>query len=268
MNITIAGVAGRMGQMLAKAVLAHPDANLFGATLCQDDPNCNLDVASLIGGKETGIIMNDNPLKTIPGSDVVIDFTTPDASLDHTRICANSQIAYVCGTTGFSEAQSRELDMCQHHIPFLRSANFSLGVNLLLNLVEKAANALPDDYDIEVLEMHHNQKIDAPSGTALALGKACAKGKGKNHDEIMAPPYFESQQKREAGKIGYAVLRGGTVIGEHQVIFAGTDERIIFDHRAQSKELFAKGAVHGALWLCQQKAGLYSMQDVLDLSNL
>ncbi|MCH9845213.1 MAG: 4-hydroxy-tetrahydrodipicolinate reductase [Alphaproteobacteria bacterium] len=273
MNITITGAGGRMGQMLLRAVINHPEATLFGATLRPENALIDKDVSTLIGGTNIGITLSGEPLKIIPDSDVVIDFTLPDAAINHVRICANSETAYVCGTTGFSEKQSRELDMCGHYIPVLRAANFSLGVNLLLGMVKQAAQILPDDYDIEITEMHHRQKLDAPSGTALALGEACALGKigadnTQNLADMMLPPHDGlSTSERAKGKIGYATLRGGTVVGEHQVIFAGTDERIIFDHRAQSKEIFAKGAVHGALWLGKQKAGLYSMLDVLNLAS-
>ncbi len=274
MNITITGAGGRMGKMLLRSVINHPEATLFGATLRPDNALIGKDVSAIISGDKIGITLSGEPLKIIPDSDVVIDFTLPDAAINHARICANSETAYVCGTTGFSEQQSRELDMCAHYIPVLRAANFSLGVNLLLGLVKQAAQILPDDYDIEITEMHHRQKLDAPSGTALALGEACALGKiekigadSHNIADMMLPPHDGlSTSERAKGKIGYATLRGGTVVGEHQVIFAGTDERIIFDHRAQSKEIFAKGAVHGALWLGKQKAGLYSMLDVLNLA--
>ncbi len=271
MNITITGAGGRMGQMLLHATINNPDVKLFGATLRPNHALIGKDVSAIIGGDKIGVTLSGEPLKIIPDSDVVIDFTLPDAAINHARICANSETAYVCGTTGFSQQQSRELDMCGNYIPVLRAANFSLGVNLLLGLVKQAAQILPDDYDIEITEMHHRQKLDAPSGTALALGEACASGKGakspQDINDMMLPPHDGlSTNERAKGKIGYATLRGGTVVGEHQVIFAGSDERIIFDHRAQSKEIFAKGAVHGALWLGKQQAGLYSMLDVLNLA--
>ncbi len=270
MKITITGASGTMGRMLLKTVIAHPDAILHGATIHPNEPLAGTDAGRLIGADDTGILLTSDPLAAIADADAVIDFTAPDASLEHARICANSDVAYILGTTGFTPEQSQQIDLCQHHIPLLRAANFSLGVNLLLNLAQQMAETLPIDYDIEILEMHHNRKVDAPSGTALALGTACAKGRGA-HDltaqqAMMLPPHHDTSDKRAAGKIGYATLRGGTVIGDHEVIFAGTDERITIGHQAQSKEIFAKGAVHAALWLKGKPAGNYSMQDVLRLS--
>ena len=262
-KVTIAGATGKMGQELIKLIHAHPDTQLHGGITIADDALNGADSSTIHGGAKTGIILTDNALDAIHGADIVIDFTTPVASLAHARIAASDNIAFVCGTTGFSAEQDALFAHCYAHSAILRAANFSLGVNLLLRAAQQIAANLPDDFDIEILEMHHNQKIDAPSGTALALGKACAAGRGVNHDDAKLPPYDGIGSPRPKGKIGYACLRGGTVAGEHQVIFAGQDEKIILEHQANSRIIFAKGALHGALWLYDKKSGLYSMQDVL-----
>ncbi len=267
MKITIAGAVGRMGQELLKLIHNHPDPNvsLYGATVANDDPHIGLDSSTIHGGKETGILLSNDPIRIIMHSDVVIDFTQPKAALENAQLCASANVAYICGTTGFTAKQDQLLQHCYTHIPVLRAANFSLGINLMLSLARQAAAKLPELYDIEILEMHHNQKVDAPSGTALALGEACANGRGILHDSAKTPPYYGIGTPRETGKIGYATLRGGTIAGEHQVIFAGIDERLILEHRASSRTIFAQGALHGALWLYQKPAGLYSMADLLEV---
>ena len=193
----------------------------------------------------------------------MIDFTTPVASLEHARIAASDNIAFVCGTTGFSAAQDTLFAHCYAHSAILRAANFSLGVNLLLRAAEQIAANLPDDFDIEILEMHHNQKLMPPLARHWRWARRARQGAVSIMMTQNSPPYDGIGNPRPKGKIGYACLRGGTVAGEHQVIFAGQDEKIILEHQASSRIIFAKGALHGALWLYDKKPGLYSMQDVL-----
>tara|TARA_R110001606_G_scaffold359994_5_gene512156 strand:+ start:44315 stop:45019 length:705 start_codon:yes stop_codon:yes gene_type:complete len=197
--------------------------------------------------------------------DVIIDFSTPDASIELARACAaRGGPALVIGSTGFSETQEVELAAAAASVAIVRSGNFSLGVNVLIGLVEQAALRLDaQDWDIEVLEAHHRRKVDAPSGTALMLGEAAAAGRGGDLSSLKSPPYDGLTGEREAGRIGFATLRAGGIVGEHTVLFASEDEVVTLSHKAIDRSLFARGAVAAAAWVRRRKPGLYDMQDVL-----
>jgi 4-hydroxy-tetrahydrodipicolinate reductase len=196
---------------------------------------------------------------------VVIDFTIAPASMDILKACVKHKVIHVIGTTGFSREQEAEIDKASHLIPIVKSGNYSLGVNVLSVLVEKAAAILGEEFDIEILEMHHKKKVDAPSGTAMLLGHAAAAGRNVSiHDKAVYTREGHTGARND-GDIGFATLRGGTVIGDHDVIFAGSSERLVLSHKAESREMFARGALKAALWAKGKPEGLYSMREVLGL---
>jgi 4-hydroxy-tetrahydrodipicolinate reductase len=265
LNIVVVGAGGRMGGALIREIAGRADCALFGATERKGAAQLGQDAGTLAGLPPLGIVLTDDPLPLIAKADALIDFTTPAATLAHATFTAQARIVHVIGTTGFSPADEEKLAAAARHATMVRSGNFSLGVNLLAALTRKAAAILGPDFDIEILEMHHRHKVDAPSGTALLLGKAAAEG--RDIDLKAHAVYAREGQTgaRKAGSIGFATLRGGSVVGEHSVIFAAEQERIVLTHSAESRAIFARGAVHAALWARGKKPGLYSMADVLKL---
>ena len=236
MKVGVTGYKGRMGQLLVQEIEKADDLEFSG-----------------------GVDQGDDALALFQKSDAIIDFTIPEATVHHSVLAAENGTALIVGTTGLNDAQEEVLHNEAKKTPILYAANMSLGVNMLMALVEQAAARLGVDWDIEVFETHHNQKIDSPSGTALALGKSAQKGRGGGE--------FVTNRtgKRNQGDIGYAVQRGGDVVGEHDVTFFSQGERITLGHKATDRSLFAKGAIHGTRWIKDKPAGLYTMQDVLDL---
>lgn len=259
MKIGITGSMGRMGQEVLKQ-LADSEHTIAGIIEKADSP---LIGSSVELGKGINFTVKDDSLALFEQAEVVIDFSTASASVQYAQMAAQKHKALVIGTTGFSEAQIKILETCAEKTPLLRASNLSLGVNILLSLVEKTAQIL-SDFDIEILEIHHNQKADAPSGTALSLGEAAARGRNQALKNVITP--VDRNGVRSKGSIGFAVLRGGDVAGEHDVIFAGQDERLILSHKASSRTIFAKGAIKAAEWLYDKPAGLYNMRDVLGLN--
>lgn len=265
MRLVIVGAGGRMGRVLTRVVTETEGAEVVAAVDREGTDVLGQDAGVLAGVGELGVQVTDDPLTAFAKADGVLDFTAPAASLWFAELAAQARIVHVVGTTGWAEGEDEPLHAAARHARIIKSGNMSLGVNLLAALVSQAAAALDSDFDIEVLEMHHKHKVDAPSGTALLLGEAAAKGRGidlsahsvRSRDGIMDP--------RKAGDIGFATLRGGSVIGEHSVIFAGEGERIELTHRSEDRQLFARGAVKAALWGFDQKPGFYSMTDVLGL---
>lgn len=267
LNIVVVGADGRMGRMLVAEIAATEGCRLSGATDREGSPAIGQDPGVLAGVGETGLKIIDDPAPAIAEADVVIDFTSPAATVNHARLCAQAGAALVAGTTGMSHSDEEALYLAARHIPVIYAANYSVGITLLMNLVEKAAATLRDDYDIEVLEMHHRHKVDAPSGTALALGKAAARGRKANHDAVKQAVRDGHTGARPKGEIGYATLRGGDVVGEHDVIFAAEGERLILGHKASARRVFAGGAVRAALWTKGKHPGVYDMNDVLGLKD-
>jgi len=266
MKIGIVGCAGRMGRMLVATVLETAGADLAGGTEQPGSEAIGQDVAVLAGGDTTGLAVGDDPAALFQQSDVVIDFTAPAATVAHAAMAAETGTALVAGTTGLASEDDAALAQAAERTVILRAANFSIGVNLMLGLTEQVAGLLGDDYDIEIVEMHHRHKVDAPSGTALAIGEAAAKGRGVNLEDVSERVRDGITGARRAGDIGFATLRGGDVTGEHSAIFATDGERIEITHKAANRGLFAKGAIRAALWTAGQPAGLYSMRDVLGFS--
>ncbi len=267
MRLVIVGAGGRMGRALTRAVTETAGAEVVAAVEREGSELLGKDAGELAGTGVLNVPLTDDPLTAFARADGVLDFTAPTASLWFAELAAQARIVHVIGTTGWGEGEDTPLHAAARHARIIKSGNMSLGVNLLASLVRKAAAALDADFDIEILEMHHKHKVDAPSGTALMLGQAAAEGRGidlsahsvRSRDGIMEP--------RRPGDIGFATMRGGSVIGEHTVVFAGEGERIELTHSALDRQLFARGAVKAALWGFDQKPGLYSMADVLGLNT-
>jgi 4-hydroxy-tetrahydrodipicolinate reductase len=266
MNLVVVGAGGRMGQTLVRTISATLGVRVSGALEREGSDVLGKDVGELAGVGSLGVAITDDPLPVFAKADGVLDFTVPSATVVFAGYAAQARIAHIIGTTGCAPEDDAKITAASRHTAIVKSGNMSLGVNLLAVLVEQAAKALPaNEFDIEVLEMHHRQKVDAPSGTAFLLGKAAADGREialaensvRQRDGLTGP--------RKAGTIGFATLRGGSVIGEHSVILAGGGERIVLSHHAEDRSLFANGAIRAALWAREAKPGLYSMRDVLGL---
>jgi len=264
-RLGIFGAGGRMGRMLIKTATETAGLQVVGAAERRGSSSVGLDAGTLAGLAALDVAVSDEPKAALSG-DVAIDFTLPEATLEHVRLAVETGTAMVIGTTGLNAEQDAELIEAAKRIPIVYAPNMSVGVNLLLALVEKVAAALgPDAWDIEVVEMHHNRKVDAPSGTALGLGRAAAAGRQRPFDEVAVLSREGHTGARTPGEIGFATLRGGTVVGDHTVIFAGEDERIEITHKAASREIFSAGAIRAATWVAGKPAGLYGMPDVLGL---
>jgi 4-hydroxy-tetrahydrodipicolinate reductase len=263
MRLVVVGAAGRMGQMLVKTIAATEGAVLSAALERPGSTALGRDAGELAGLESLGVPVTDDPLAALLKADGVIDFSAPAVTVEIAALAAQARIIHVVGTTGMGAEDLTKLEAAARHAVIIRSGNMSLGVNLLAGLVEKVARTLGIDWDVEILEMHHRMKVDAPSGTALLLGEAAAKGR----DIALAEHSVRSRDghtgARKAGDIGFATLRGGTVVGDHSVIFAGAGERIELVHRAEDRGIFARGAVQAALWGQGRNPGLYSMADVL-----
>lgn len=264
MKIGIVGAAGRMGRMLVTAVMNTDGASLAGGTEIAGSPFIGKSVITCENEEtESHPLIIDSPRALFEACDVVIDFSAPVATVAHAALAAETNTALIIGTTGLDAAQQASVNAAGSQTALVQAANYSVGVNLLLGLVEQASRILPDAYDIEVLEMHHHHKVDAPSGTALALGHAAAAGRNVNLDDVADKVRDGITGERKQGDIGFATLRGGDVVGDHTVMYAGPGERIEISHKAASREIFASGAVRAAIWACTQKPGVYSMKDVL-----
>jgi 4-hydroxy-tetrahydrodipicolinate reductase len=265
-RLAVAGAAGRMGKALIRSIVDTKGAILTGALDAQGNPDIGKDAGLLAGLSPLNVRLSDDAAAVLAVSDVLIDFTKPKVSVELAALCAEKGIAQVIGTTGCGPDDETAIAAAAGKIAILKSGNMSLGVALLNVLVKKAAQALPD-FDIEILEMHHNKKADAPSGTALMLGQAAAAGRTISLKDHMVRGRDGITGPRKAGDIGFASLRGGTVVGEHQVLFAGPGERVMLSHSAEDRSILANGAVKAALWLKDRKPGLYGIADVLGFAD-
>src|SRR5690554_3576193 len=267
MGLVVVGAGGRMGQNLIRTIYEMEGVQLAGAVERSGSTALGRDAGELAGLGSLGVTITDNPLAAFAKADGVLDFTAPAASIDFAGYAAQARIVHVIGTTGFSEEDEAKIAAAARHATIVKSGNMSLGVNLLATLMKQAAKALSaDDFDIEVLEMHHRHKVDAPSGTALLLGQAAADGREINLGDNSVRVRDGHTGPRESGSIGFATLRGGSVVGDHSIILAGSGERIVLSHHAEDRSIFARGAVKAALWAHGRKPGLYSMLDVLGLA--
>jgi 4-hydroxy-tetrahydrodipicolinate reductase len=264
-QIAIVGASGRMGQMLIKAVNDSDRAVLSGVTERAGHAWVGQDLGVCMGGAATGVLVSDDPLEVFAKTQAVIDFTSPDASVAHAALAAQARAVHVIGTTGFDADHLAKLSAASRHCAIVRAGNMSLGVNLLVQLTKKVAQALDEDFDIEIVEAHHRHKVDAPSGTALMLGEAAAVGRGVSLVDVADRGRDDITGARKRGDIGFAAIRGGDVVGEHDVIFAADGERIVLRHLATDRQIFARGALKAALWGQGKAPGEYDMMDVLGL---
>ena len=264
LRIVVAGASGRMGRALVREISQGEGVTLVGALEAEGHPDLGQDAGALAGLQANGIKLTADPLPLIAHAQGVIDFTRPMVSTMLADLSAQARIVHVIGTTGFSAADERRIEAAARHAAIIKSGNMSLGVTLLAALVAQAARALPN-YDLEILEMHHKLKVDAPSGTALLLGQAAAAARGVNLERHAVRGREGNEGARADGSIGFASLRGGSVVGEHEVILAGAGERLTLSHSAEDRSIFARGAVAAARWGHGKKPGLYSMKDVLGL---
>ena len=265
MKIAVMGAAGRMGRELLRAIAATPGCEISGGTEPPGSPSVGQDLGELAGLGKLGTAVSSDAAAVIAASDAIIDFTGPSATVAFARLAASAGKIHVIGTTGFSAADETAIKDASKAATIIKSGNMSLGVNVLTALTKRVAAALGEDYDIEIIEMHHRAKVDAPSGTALMLGQAAADGRGISLAEKSVRSRDGHTGARKAGDIGFATLRGGSVVGEHTVMFAGNGERIEITHIATDRGIFARGAVKAALWGKGRAPGLYAMTDVLGI---
>jgi 4-hydroxy-tetrahydrodipicolinate reductase len=268
MKIGILGAAGRMGQMIAKEILSQQYNAVIGAAVEHDKSwALGKGIGEIVGGGtgSANLKVTSDKLHAFQTCDVMIDFTNPEATLEHAALADQYQKRLVVGTTGLTAVEEAALHVASKKTAVFYTANMSIGVNILMALVEQVAQKLNDDFDIEIFEAHHRHKVDAPSGTALGLGNAAAKGRGIKLNDAMIPARFGNTGERIKGSIGMSVFRGGDVIGDHTVTFAGMGERLELTHKASDRAIFAKGAVKAALWLHAKPPALYSMRDLLEL---
>ena len=266
-GLAVTGASGRMGQMLINTVTASDRATLMGALEVPGHPWIGQDLGAAMGGAPLGIKVSDDPLEVIAKAHGILDFTAPAATVEYAGLAAQARCVHVIGTTGMTDDDLKKIKAAARHATIVRAGNMSLGVNLLVQLTRQVAAALDEDYDIEVIEAHHNQKVDAPSGTALMLGQAAADGRGVSLDSASDRARDGITGARERGKIGFHAIRGGDIVGEHDVLFAAAGERITLRHVASDRAVFARGALKAARWGQGKKPGEYDMLDVLGLKS-
>ncbi|MCW8951129.1 MAG: 4-hydroxy-tetrahydrodipicolinate reductase [Rhodospirillales bacterium] len=267
MKIGIVGCGGRMGRMLMRQILDTDGCELSGGTELPDSPMLGEDLGDLIGVPGLGVVVTDDAAALFAASDAIIDFTLPTATRGHAELAAANGTILVVGTTGLGEVQLAALEAAAKKTAVIKAPNFSVGVNLLFALTRKVTETLDEDFDIEIVEMHHRHKVDAPSGTALGLGRAAALGRNVDLDDVAEKVRDGHTGERRRGDIGFATLRGGDVVGDHTVVFAGPGERVELTHKASGREIFARGAVRAAMWAKGKTPGLYSMLDVLGFGD-
>ena len=263
-NIVIAGSSGRMGRALLEGVFGDPELKLHGSLDHAASPAIGRDAGELVG-MPCGIKVSAELGEVLNNADVLVDFTRPEATLDYLSACRKAGVKLVIGTTGFSAEQKLLIQEASREIAIVFAPNMSVGVNLLINLVQAAAKVLAEGYDVEIIEAHHRHKVDAPSGTALRLGEAAASALGRDLENCAIYGREGVTGERDAKTIGFATVRGGDVVGDHTVLFAGIGERVELTHKASSRATFALGALRAAKWLAGKKTGLFDMQDVLAL---
>ena len=263
-KVAIAGASGRMGQILVDAVRASDDCVLTGALDLASSPAVGQDAGAATGAP-TGVLITDDLRQGLSGIDVLIDFTRPEGTLQHLRMCRELGVAAVVGTTGFSDTEKAEIAEIAQSIPIVMAPNMSVGVNVTLKLLELAAKALSTGYDIEIVEAHHRHKVDAPSGTALKMGEVIAQALGRNLKDCAVYARAGVTGERDPSSIGFATIRGGDIVGDHTVLFAGIGERIEISHKSSSRATYAQGSLRAVRFLAGHKCGLFDMFDVLNL---
>ncbi|AWD21788.1 4-hydroxy-tetrahydrodipicolinate reductase [Fuscovulum blasticum] len=264
-GLVVTGVSGRMGRMLVKTITESGRARLVAGVEREGHPWVGRDIGEAMGGAPLGAMVTDDPVEAFARAQGVVDFTAPAATVAYAGLAAQARAVHVIGTTGLEPAHLEKIAAAARHAVIVRAGNMSLGVNLLVRMTQKIAAALDADWDVEVVEAHHRMKVDAPSGTALMLGRAAAEGRGVTLEQAMVSGRDGMTGARERGSIGFSAIRGGDIVGEHDVIFAAEGERVILRHVATDRAIFARGALRAALWGQGQKPGEYDMMDVLGL---
>ena len=264
-GLVVTGASGRMGQTLIRLAQASDKLHLVGCVERSGHPWIGRDVGEAMGGSRLGVTVTDDALEAFAKAQAVVDFTSPAASVEFAALAAQARAVHVIGTTGLEPDHIARIDAAARHATIIRAGNMSLGVNLLVRLTRKVAAALDADWDIEIVEAHHRKKVDAPSGTALMLGQAAAEGRGVSLDDARVSGRDGITGARAKGSIGFSAIRGGDIVGEHDVIFAGEGERVILRHLATDRAIFARGALRAAVWGQGQKPGHYDMMDVLGI---
>lgn len=265
-KIVIAGCSGRMGYALLEGVFADEALVLHGALDRADSPQLGRDAGEQFG-RVTGVKISSDVAAALQGADVLVDFTRPEPSLEYLAACRAAGVKLVIGTTGFTAAQKQQIEQAAKDVAIVFAPNMSVGVTLLINLVQAAAKVLNEGYDVEIIEAHHRHKVDAPSGTALRLGEAAAAALGRDLEQCAVYGREGVTGERDANTIGFATVRGGDVVGDHTVLFAGIGERVELTHKASSRATFALGALRAAKFLAEKNQGLFDMQDVLGLAR-
>lgn len=265
LRIAIAGASGRMGRVLIEAVLAEPDCWLAGALDIEGSPALGQD-AGAFAGRSTGVMITSDLRAGLSSAQLLIDFTRPEGTLAHLKLCRELGVKAVIGTTGFTPAQKAEIADHADHIALMLAPNMSVGVNVMLKLLDQAARALNQGYDIEVIEAHHRHKVDAPSGTALQIGEVLAAALGRELKDCAVYARHGVTGERDPSTIGFSAIRGGDIVGDHTVLFAGTGERIEITHKSSSRATYAQGSLRAARFLASRSQGLFDMNDVLGLS--
>ena len=262
--ICIAGAGGRMGRMLIEAIHQADDCRLAGALDVPDSPGIGLDASGFLG-HASGVTITSDIRHALKGCDVLIDFTRPEGTMAHVALCSEMGVMMVIGTTGFSDAQKATINAASKDIAIMMAPNMSVGVNVTLKLLEMAAKAMSEGYDIEVIEAHHRHKVDAPSGTALKMGEVMATAMGRDLKQCAVYSREGHTGERDPSSIGFATIRGGDIVGDHTVLFAGTGERIEITHKSSSRSTYAQGGLRAVRFLAQHKTGMFDMFDVLGL---
>ncbi|MEO8125063.1 MAG: 4-hydroxy-tetrahydrodipicolinate reductase [Burkholderiales bacterium] len=266
MRVAVAGASGRMGRMLIEAVTATDDCVLSGALDVPGSASLEQDAAAFLG-LTSGVTIVSDLRAGLEGADVLIDFTRPEGTLAHLAVCRELGVKAVVGTTGFSPAQKAEVAAIAREVAIVMAPNMSVGVNVALRLIDMAARALADGYDIEIIEAHHRHKVDAPSGTALQMGEVAAAATGRSLKDCAVYTREGVTGERKTGAIGFAAIRGGDIVGDHTVLFAGTGERIEISHKSSSRATYAQGSLRAARFLAGQRSGLFDMSDVLGFAE-
>jgi len=262
-RVAVAGASGRMGRALIEAIAASPDLVLAAAFDVQGSAAVGSDAAAFLG-RPSGVVVSGDARAALAASEVLIDFTRPEGTLGHLALCRELGVAAVVGTTGFDAAQKRTIAAHAEQVPIVLAPNMSVGVNVVLKLLDVAGRALAEGFDVEIVETHHRMKVDAPSGTALKMGEVVAAAQGKSLDDVAA---YDRNGERPSGSIGFASLRGGDIVGDHTVLFAGNGERIEITHRASSRATYAEGSLRAARFVLGKRSGLFGMDEVLGLAG-
>ena len=265
-RIAIAGATGRMGRMLIEAVTQAADTRLSGALDIPGNPQLGADAAAFLG-QPAGVLITSDMKVGLQHAQVLIDFTRPEGSMQHLAVCRQLGVQMVIGTTGFSDAQKAEINAASRDIGIVMAPNMSVGVNVTLKLLQMAAKALSDGYDIEIIEAHHKHKVDAPSGTALKMGEVIADAQGRQLKDCAVYERYGHTGERVAGSIGFSTIRGGDIVGDHTVMFATDGERIEITHKSASRSTYAQGSLRAVRFLAQHRSGLFDMFDVLGLNQ-